>query len=245
MTTIEQVKCQWNNCNKIFKSAQFLQGHFKDHVSAETVEGKDAWKCYWDGCQKHFYYFAEKSRLLTHMRIHCRDLIRCDCGCGIDYQTRNQYEKHREKNQRTYPCRVGECPKSFTSSSGRAKHEKTHTPTHHYCPTCDYYCKSKSGLINHHLRKHQTKLPLKYHTKVIRDRTPIIATPTPPPIQVEEEKPPIWMYYDDTEQVVPECDNHVKDYADEEQNEEEYENYVNDDYNPMFFTEDEIKNCSL
>ena len=61
-----------------------------------------------------------------------------------------------------------------------------------------------------------------------------------------EEAAPIWTYYDDTEQVVPESDNHVKDYGEQnEEGEEEFDSYVNDNYYPVFFTEDEITNCSL
>ena len=72
----------------------------------------------------------------------------------------------------------------------------------------------------------------------MRDRTPI----TPNVIMEEEVKPeaPVWMYYCETEQVVPDNDL-AKDYADVQT---EYDDFV-DNYEPLFFTADEIINCSL
>ena len=72
----------------------------------------------------------------------------------------------------------------------------------------------------------------------MRDRTPI----TPIVVMEEEVKTeaPVWMYYCETEQVVPELEEHVN-YADEQI---EYDDFV-DNYEPVFFTADEIINCKI
>ena len=232
MTTIEQTKCHWGNCNEIFENSHQLMAHYKSHPK-EDENGQ--WSCKWVDCQKSTYSFAERARLLTHMRVHCRELIKCDCGCGIFFQTRRQYEKHLLPAK--FTCQVEGCSKSFRTSSGRAKHEKTHTPTDHHCPSCDYICKTRSTLVNHHLRKHHSKLPLKYKTEVARERTKIV------PIEIEPTKGPIWMYYDQNDQVVPEIEE-TKNYANNQNEELEYETYT-ENYQTLFFTPDEILNCKL
>ena len=51
------------------------------------------------------------------------------------------------------------------------------------------------------------------------------------------------MYYDQNDQVVPEIEE-TKNYANQEYEEHEYETYT-ENYQTLFFTPDEILNCTL
>ena len=242
MTSIEQTICHWENCGRVFKNNTDLKVHYGDHLKPELNDkNQEVWRCQWDSCNRNWYTFVSKSSIMTHMRIHSRPIWLCNCGCSQTFPTKAALEKH-QANYR-YECRIAGCEKFFSSTTGRNRHEKTHTPTKHYCPSCNYECKTKTTLINHHLRKHNEKLPLKYRTEVVKAVQKVeIEVPKPEPVINNP-----FCYFDPDDQVVPEPDQKI-DFTDLVDEDAEYENYtaeVAQNYCPQFFTEEDILNATL
>eukprot|EP00088_Acartia_fossae_P011214 TRINITY_DN15637_c0_g1_i8.p1 TRINITY_DN15637_c0_g1~~TRINITY_DN15637_c0_g1_i8.p1 ORF type:complete len:425 (-),score=22.69 TRINITY_DN15637_c0_g1_i8:118-1392(-) len=134
-----------NFCNEVARTKNELSKHIrKCH--------KNAFKCTWDNCDKHF---GSKADLDLHMKRHLKEFhLFCDI-CHKGFVSLRELKLHKVCHQslRSYIC--FECGKLFLRKSNLNEHMKIHSEVKNFkCDICDASFSRPGNLQTHVTRKH-------------------------------------------------------------------------------------------
>lgn len=132
--------CDFENCNKTFKSKIGLKEHAAKHT------GTFNYTC--ETCQKQFLL---KSYFSAHQRIHSTNHKTFSCSlCPKTFKSKQNLIDHENSHLgiKYFKCDV--CSKSFTTKTHLDHHLKTHNQVDQFlCSICNKFLKSKVYLKTH------------------------------------------------------------------------------------------------
>ena len=168
-----ELKCLWGNCQEYHSDGVKLAAHVeRDHIPLTSESG--SWKCSWIKCLKKDHVFTSKYRLVRHLLTHTGEKPFICEFCPKKFARAANLRIHLRihTGDKPYECKFPNCNKTFSNSSCRIKHHRTHQNVRYNCPTCEYFCHTAATLTSHHKKAHQTKLPQsssKYLVKIETD----------------------------------------------------------------------------
>lgn len=136
-------------CNKYFKSAEYL----KKHVLIYHDKQGRPFKC--DKCNKRFAFSSElKEHLSTHSTLRP---FKCPAGgCKKDYKRKGDLNKHFQQDHcETVSLQCDDCPLTFRSQKLLNLHGRTHRAPALKCNQCDQVFKHHAQLRRHVKREHK------------------------------------------------------------------------------------------
>jgi len=163
-------KCCWENCPLSFSTRTGLATHVSTHLEDYIApfwshfdptdeiapkKSKSLMVCRWNGCMQYFYNLRQLAKHLAQ-DSHVGQtpfLPKKEC--------KNETLSRKRKSKR-YLCSVEGCDKSFSDSSNRKKHERTHDKNRErfFCTECSKSYSTKTDL-NIHLKVHKGEYPHK------------------------------------------------------------------------------------
>ncbi|CAG2168478.1 unnamed protein product [Oppiella nova] len=109
-TNSKRFKCDFNNCNKVYKTHSDLNQHKQRvHLNVRYV-------CDWSECGKQF---TTKSYLLRHKTtVHLNEKkFKCnEENCGKSFATKQRLIRHKRihSGEKSFVCHFNDCGKSYT-----------------------------------------------------------------------------------------------------------------------------------
>jgi len=164
---INQFRCLWGDCNGVFSTrtglATHCSLHLEDYIHCMPVDSSDSkgsqgqtnlMSCKWNNCND---YFADLRQLAKHLAKESH------IGQTPFIPKRESpipESSDKTKKRKRYVCSIEGCGKSFTDSSNRKKHERTHDKNRErfFCDQCEKSYSTKTDL-NIHLKVHKGEFP--------------------------------------------------------------------------------------
>ncbi|XP_031750631.1 gastrula zinc finger protein XlCGF8.2DB [Xenopus tropicalis] len=124
----------------------------------KDAEGKDSKNTRFS-CAVCHKRFAQKSNLITHMRVHTGSRPYVCTECGKSFSTSSNAVTHQRVHTGERPYTCEECGKSFSISSNLVTHQRVHTGEKPYgCSDCGKSFTHRSNLVIHQ-RGHSGEKP--------------------------------------------------------------------------------------
>ncbi|PRP89168.1 hypothetical protein PROFUN_01888 [Planoprotostelium fungivorum] len=156
--------CRWGSCEQTFHTRTGLATHVSSHLSEHQPRQtgrrqKTTFSCVWGNCDSQFGTLRNLAKHLSSSN-HVGQmpfLTKLD-------ETDNTTTSQEQKPKKRYFCGHPNCSKSFTDSSNRKKHERTHDATRErfHCeePGCTKSYSTRTDL-NIHRKIHKGEFPHK------------------------------------------------------------------------------------
>ncbi|CAG2171100.1 unnamed protein product, partial [Oppiella nova] len=112
MKATVNVPCEWPNCPKVLRSAQYMRVHMNTHTAY------NGYRCHYPGCGKPFW--SNKSMRIHFKTHHTGNYRRQTTGTHdrITDNTSAGSSAQEVKNSQEFKCLVNECNKFFKTYSG-------------------------------------------------------------------------------------------------------------------------------
>jgi len=180
-------RCYWQNCGEVFSTRTGLATHCSEHLEDifnhivncnRNKRQKVIIRCKWINCQEAFTgiknlakHLAEETHIGQTPFVPKRDVELDDETQEVLLQDDPKFspiKKGDSPKRKRYFCTISGCGKSFTDSSNRKKHERTHDKNRER-----FYC-TEVGCC----KSYSTKTDLNIHVKVHRGEYPHKCTHT-------------------------------------------------------------------
>ena len=166
ITQIKHFKCQYPECDRLFRFKSNFKLHLKMHIT--SIEVKE-FRCQWTGCDQTF---AIKKQLCGHMKVHKVDKpFQCDWpGCQRTYSTDENmrihlrtHSKDKDIQTKRFKCHWPGCKWTGAQKQQLDYHMTGHQelmPFECHWPGCERRFRSKHQLT-YHMNTHNNVRPFR------------------------------------------------------------------------------------
>lgn len=142
-----------DNCGLYFKNKQDIIAHIQNNSENKNSSGnsqqceKKQFQC--DTCHK---FFATRSGLNKHSKIHSGNLFACDM-CDKQFTEKGNLTCHKRIHTGEKPFQCPVCKRDFTQKSSLNSHVRNHSETKPFaCKICNKeFCKKRNLVIHEYI----------------------------------------------------------------------------------------------